>query len=151
VIYSIPPYKRSPYKGRILLSDILGRRRPVDFVRESHPIRGRTPAVTCQLRDRPPPLTGGYTVHQILRACLIVRTALVDFRTIRECCLVHSKLLCGPRENTMLCVLSNESSLAPRGTAGHSFIAWKVGSGGKTCTVLCVCADSGRRLTVDPT
>jgi hypothetical protein len=30
-VYSIPPYKRSPCKGRILLSDILGRRRPVGF------------------------------------------------------------------------------------------------------------------------
>jgi hypothetical protein len=37
---SIPPYKWSPYMGRILLSDILGRRRPVGFVRESYPIRG---------------------------------------------------------------------------------------------------------------
>jgi hypothetical protein len=37
---SIPPYKRSPYKGMILLSDILGRRRPVGFVRESYLIRG---------------------------------------------------------------------------------------------------------------
>jgi hypothetical protein len=27
--YSIPPYKRSPYEGRILLIDVLGRRRPV--------------------------------------------------------------------------------------------------------------------------
>jgi hypothetical protein len=40
--YSIPPYKRMPYKGRILLSDILGRRRPVGFVREFYPIRGGT-------------------------------------------------------------------------------------------------------------
>jgi hypothetical protein len=38
--YSIPLYKRSPYKGRILPSDILGRRRPVGSVRESYPIRG---------------------------------------------------------------------------------------------------------------
>jgi hypothetical protein len=34
------PYKRSPFKGRILLSDILGRRRPVGFVRETYLIRG---------------------------------------------------------------------------------------------------------------
>jgi hypothetical protein len=40
--YSVPPYKRFPYKGRILLSDILGRRRPVGFVRESYPIMGGT-------------------------------------------------------------------------------------------------------------
>jgi hypothetical protein len=40
--YSIPPYKWSPYKGRILLSDILGRRRRVGFVRESYAIRGGT-------------------------------------------------------------------------------------------------------------
>jgi hypothetical protein len=31
--HSIPPYKRSPFKGRILPSDILGRRRSVGFVR----------------------------------------------------------------------------------------------------------------------
>jgi hypothetical protein len=36
------PHKRSPNKGRILLSDILGRRRPEGFVRESYPIGGRT-------------------------------------------------------------------------------------------------------------
>jgi hypothetical protein len=36
------PYKRSPYTGRILLSDVLGRRRPVEFVRDSYPIRGAT-------------------------------------------------------------------------------------------------------------
>jgi hypothetical protein len=57
-------YKRSPYKGMIFLSDILGRRRPVDLKsteRESYPIRGETLKVTCQLRDRP--LIGGYTVH----------------------------------------------------------------------------------------
>jgi hypothetical protein len=40
--YSIPPYKRSPYNVRIPLSDILGRRRPVGFVRESYPLRGGT-------------------------------------------------------------------------------------------------------------
>jgi hypothetical protein len=39
-LYSTPSYKRSPYKGRIHLSEILGRRRPVGFVRESYPIRG---------------------------------------------------------------------------------------------------------------
>jgi hypothetical protein len=38
-IYIIHPYKRSPYKGRLQLSDILGRRRPVGFVREPYPIR----------------------------------------------------------------------------------------------------------------
>jgi hypothetical protein len=40
--YNIFPYKRSPDKGRILMSDILGRRRPVGFMRESYPIRGGT-------------------------------------------------------------------------------------------------------------
>jgi hypothetical protein len=62
-LYSIPPYKRSPYKGRTLPSDILGRRRPAGFVRESYPIRGGTLWVTCQLRDRPPPLLGGILQH----------------------------------------------------------------------------------------
>jgi hypothetical protein len=38
--FGISPYKRFPYKGRILLSDILGRRRPVIYVRESYPRRG---------------------------------------------------------------------------------------------------------------
>jgi hypothetical protein len=56
--YRIPPYKRSPYKGRILVSDILGRRRPIGFVREPYPIRSGTLKVTGQLRDRPPPLIG---------------------------------------------------------------------------------------------
>jgi hypothetical protein len=37
-----PSYKRSLGKGRILLSDILGRRQPGDFVREFYPIRGGT-------------------------------------------------------------------------------------------------------------
>jgi hypothetical protein len=40
--YSIPPCKRSPYEGRILLSDILNRRRPVGFVGECYLIRGGT-------------------------------------------------------------------------------------------------------------
>jgi hypothetical protein len=39
-LYSLPPYKRSPYKGRLLLSDILSRRRP-GTVRESYSIRGQ--------------------------------------------------------------------------------------------------------------
>jgi hypothetical protein len=39
LVYSIPPYKRSPYEGRIPLSDIFGRRRPVGFVKKFHPIR----------------------------------------------------------------------------------------------------------------
>jgi hypothetical protein len=38
----LPPNKRSPYQVRILPSDILGRRRPVGFVRESYPVRGGT-------------------------------------------------------------------------------------------------------------
>jgi hypothetical protein len=38
------PLEAVPYKGRMFLSDILGRRRPtaIDFVRESYPIRGGT-------------------------------------------------------------------------------------------------------------
>jgi hypothetical protein len=40
--YSIPPYDRSPCKGKILPSDLLGRRWPVGFVRESYPIGGGT-------------------------------------------------------------------------------------------------------------
>jgi hypothetical protein len=36
------PRTRSLYKGRILLSDILGRRQPAGFVSESCPIRGGT-------------------------------------------------------------------------------------------------------------
>jgi hypothetical protein len=60
------PHKRSPYEGRILLSDVFGRRRPVGFVRESYPVRGGTLWVTCQLRDRPPPLIGGYAVFIIM-------------------------------------------------------------------------------------
>jgi hypothetical protein len=40
--YSISPCKRTPYKGRIFLSDILGRRRHIGFVRESYHIRGGT-------------------------------------------------------------------------------------------------------------
>jgi hypothetical protein len=61
--HSTPPYKRSPNKGRILISDILGRRRPVGLcVRESYPRRGGTLEVTCQLRDLPPPRKGGCTV-----------------------------------------------------------------------------------------
>jgi hypothetical protein len=40
--YSILPYRRFPYKRKILLSDILGRRRPVGSVRESYPIRSGT-------------------------------------------------------------------------------------------------------------
>jgi hypothetical protein len=39
-IYCISQYKRSPSKGKILLSDILGRRRPVGSVRESYPKSG---------------------------------------------------------------------------------------------------------------
>jgi hypothetical protein len=41
-VYSIPPYKRSLHKVRILLSDILGWRRPVAFIRESCPVMGGT-------------------------------------------------------------------------------------------------------------
>jgi hypothetical protein len=37
-----PPISGPLYKGRILLRDILGRRWPVGFVRESYPIRGGT-------------------------------------------------------------------------------------------------------------
>jgi hypothetical protein len=52
-----------PISGiRILLSDILGRRRPVGFARDSYPIRSGTLSMTCQLRDRPLPRIGGYTV-----------------------------------------------------------------------------------------
>jgi hypothetical protein len=35
----LPPYKWTPYEGTILRSDILSRRRPEDFVRESVFIR----------------------------------------------------------------------------------------------------------------
>jgi hypothetical protein len=65
VKYSIPPYKRSPFKGEDPC-DILGRRRPVGLVSESYSIRGETLLVPCQLRDRPPPLIGGYTVFQFV-------------------------------------------------------------------------------------
>jgi hypothetical protein len=71
-MYSIPPYKRSPHKGILPLNDshpdILGGRRPVGFVRESYPIRGGTLEMTFQLRDRSPPLIGGYTVHVSTRS-----------------------------------------------------------------------------------
>jgi hypothetical protein len=42
LIYSIFVDKLSPYKGRILLIDTLGRRRPVGFVRECCTVRGGT-------------------------------------------------------------------------------------------------------------
>jgi hypothetical protein len=41
-LYSIPSYKRTSYQGRIRLRDMHGRRLPVGFVRESHPIMGGT-------------------------------------------------------------------------------------------------------------
>jgi hypothetical protein len=37
---SLPPYKLSPHKGKILLNDILSWRKPEDFVRNSYPIGG---------------------------------------------------------------------------------------------------------------
>jgi hypothetical protein len=56
-----PPKKRPPYDGKILPSDILGRRRPVGIVKESYPVRARILSVAGQLRDRPLPLIGGST------------------------------------------------------------------------------------------
>jgi hypothetical protein len=38
------------------------------FVRESYLLRGGTMYVTCQLRDRPPPLEGGKTVFVLVQA-----------------------------------------------------------------------------------
>jgi hypothetical protein len=55
-IYSIPPYKRSLYKGRIYLNDILGWRRPVGFVRKSYFLKGGNP-VSDMSAPQPTPTT----------------------------------------------------------------------------------------------
>jgi hypothetical protein len=64
--YSIPPYKRSPSKGRVLLIDVLGRRRPVGFVREFYPIWGGTlPSEMSPPRPTPIAKRGMYcNVHE---------------------------------------------------------------------------------------
>jgi hypothetical protein len=54
LLYSILPYEQSPYKGRILPSDILGRRRPVGFCERIFSHRGWNPA-SDMLAPRPTP------------------------------------------------------------------------------------------------
>jgi hypothetical protein len=76
----------SPNKRRILLSDIFDRRRPVDLVRESYPMRGGTLSVIYQLCDRPPSLIGGYAVHSIfeihMHACATVPRSKLDVQSL---------------------------------------------------------------------
>jgi hypothetical protein len=93
--YSIPPYKRSPDKGRDLLSAILGRRQPVGFVRESYH-KGWNP-VSDMSAPRPAPIAyrGVYSTSN----CMTDVTALTNWAQVQQksrrthcgCALSHGK------------------------------------------------------------